>query len=223
MKELKEVCCDICGVYFQQTNSKQKYCPECRQHSRMKRQRLEQHIHASAMRYIDRNPKPDERMNVKCICKVCNKEFLSYSPTSTYCSDYCKNRFIADNKYCAVCGKRMSDVRTVPRRGRLHTGSIWYCSKECRDIGQWINARDKNRVAVCPTCGKEFLPKGSPFCSDLCRKNYKGDKSAIREETKKKYYKRYCQGCGKEVIMDTDKGLCFCSPECEEKIRKILG
>lgn len=223
MSELKEVCCEICGVYFTQTHYNQKYCPECRQHSRMKKQRLEQHIHASKMRYLDRTPKHDERMNVKCICKVCNQEFLAYSSTSTYCSDYCKNKYICDNTFCAVCGKKMSSVRhDIPKHGRLSANKIWYCSKECRELGQWINAREKNRVSVCPTCKKEFLPTGSPFCSDICRKNYKGNMSDIKKVVKQKRYKRYCQGCGKEVIMDADKGFCFCSTQCEDKIKKLL-
>ena len=75
---------------------------------------------------------------------------------------------------------------------------------------------NEGRVAICPTCGVEFIAKriNQKHCSDKCR---------IRSAEQRRYQKvleekkndppRHCKCCGKRL---EGRQLKFCSPNCKK-------
>ena len=102
-------------------------------------------------------------MTFKNICKRCGKEFESNGRTREFCSVSCKNRYSIEHTNCCICGKPM--VESNDQRPNL---SKWYCSKVCREEGEWKEAREQGNVKICPACGKEHIKDGV-FCSKKCR------------------------------------------------------
>lgn len=91
-------------------------------------------------------------MTFKNICKRCGKEFESNGRTREFCSVSCKNRYSIEHTNCCICGKPM--IESNDQRPNL---SKWYCSKVCREEGEWKEAREQGNVKICPVCGKEHI------------------------------------------------------------------
>ena len=74
----------------------------------------------------------------------------------------------------------------------------------------------EGRVAVCPTCGVEFIAKrvNQKYCSPDCRRKSADQKRYEREAEEKSLYEpnRHCKCCGKRLEGKQRK---FCSLNCK--------
>lgn len=145
-------------------------------------------------------------MTFKNICKRCGKEFESNGRTREFCSVSCKNRYSIEHTNCCICGKPM--VESNDQRPNL---SKWYCSKVCREEGEWKEAREQGNVKICPACGKEHIKDGV-FCSKKCYQVY----TTGHKESKHKK----CRVCGKIYTYRDSKDAYCCSKKCRCKLNE---
>lgn len=131
----------------------------------------------------------EARKKYKCICKICDKEFITATKNIKYCneckSEVRKNRII---KKCDYCGK---DIEVV--NYKVEQRECNYCNQSCRtdhlkELMKGINNSNYNKVEYkCDGCGKMTLTTPYKietqkyiFCSKECYKEnigqfYKGE------------------------------------------------
>lgn len=90
----------------------------------------------------------------------------------------------------------------------------------------------KNKIKICPECGKEFVPLTArkEYCSKECMQHHYymtktlKKRKAEQENNNDKTYIKICPTCGKEFIAK-HKARIYCSDRClnplKEKIKKI--
>jgi len=166
-------------------------------------------------------------------CKVCGKEFLTYSAWITkgggkFCSDKCKRIGSRKRKkmQCQMCGKEFYVVSCYIKRGGGK-----FCSRKCCD--KWRSNSEKGEKnpywkggkvkRICEICGKEFLIRpcivkrgGGKFCSRKCMSiNMQGKKNPHW----KSKIKKVCLTCGREFYVIPSRikrgGGKFCSKSCK--------
>lgn len=133
----------------------------------------------------------------KFTCKVCGKEYESFSTgRNCFCSYECRrkdfdSRHTTIKRNCKLCGKEFIT--------RLKTQI--YCSRKCADI-----SRKKKVLKKCPYCGEFFEgTERGKFCSRKCAYEFRSQKH--RE-------KRICPICGKEFETTTKGKYKTCSQKC---------
>lgn len=191
--------CEICGVWFAQTRSNQKYCEECREHSDHKKKKMNSYIKISISKH-GYGHKPQEIENT---CKKCGKVFITYNVIKKYCSAECREQYHIEQTTCENCGKSMIDTDDK----RDVNGKMWFCSDKCREDYKWKIARKNGEVHICPNCEKEFIKK-STYCSAECYREFL-KKEKERNEQLKKVGQKICASCKKKFSGNT--GLC---PTC---------
>jgi len=176
--------CEICGKEFSTTNSRIKYCDECRP----KQDRLKKYM----SKELERSKKIYYQPQLfKFTCDFCGKETQNISKgihtintpngIKNYCSNKCYYAALPDYLTCGYCGKPLKDIPGVdPMKS-----STWYCCDICKEQHEHAIAKASGWLHICETCGKEFIRKRevARWCSDDCKKiGIKKD----REESKKK-------------------------------------
>lgn len=182
--------CEICGIYFEVTHHRQKYCPDCRTHSEKKKAQMEKNIQRS----IKMHGPIYERRPIHCTCDNCGASFDAFVKKKHFCSRDCKIDYELDNTKCGICGKTKREVGTegfIVRAGFLPE---WYCSEEHALIRQRQLGRTKN----CPHCGKEFVAD-TKFCSSECRFAHMSI-TAAKKRAEKANPIGTCKECGKEYV-----------------------
>lgn len=194
--------CELCGVFFEMTKHNQKYCPDCRINTATKKRHLNRSYHESLIR-CGTGRKPERFENV---CQQCGKLFITYGFTQSCCSKKCSDIYKAEHTFCEHCGKPMSELGTV-----IKTHGAWYCSDDCRKQHKWILARKNGDIHTCPTCGKEFIKKGT-YCSRDCYTEAVKQKKITVENLKNEKV-RICKVCKKTFY---GAGL-YCSDDCKKR------
>ena len=194
--------CEICGVWFTPHSTRARYCEKCRKHPEQVRLSIENQTERSIRMYGTGRPV----RAIKCVCKECGKEFISYKYEKDFCCSKCKSTYRIKHTTCEYCKKPMTETEDVYDT----QGKAWFCSDECHEKKQWEMARAAGTVKTCPNCGKEFI-KTSTFCSREC---YQENVQKKRERTAylASHGLKECAHCGKEF---SGNGK-FCSKKCEQ-------
>lgn len=172
-----QVECEICGKYFEQTRSTQKYCEDCRPNSDKLKIQYGREIGRSSRTY--REPNVRQFVCIQCgsifrnTFRCAHKEHQDDGSYIYFCSNKCQHTWEEEHKTCAICGKRLIESIYYAN----HKGCV--CSEECevefsarKEEQRWENARKLGNVHVCLKCGKEYIRsgQGSKFCSNSCYK-----------------------------------------------------
>lgn len=206
-KMLEEKECEICGAFFTQTRSTQKYCPECRKNSYNANRKMNGHIKASIRKYGMGHPVREYHNT----CLNCGKEFVSYKYEKEYCCGSCREQHHIKNTFCEFCGKPMTETQDQYDTN----GHAWLCSDECREALAWKIARENGTVKTCPQCGKEYI-KNTKYCSRECYLAY--SRTHEREKKPDQTVMEQCIVCGKDFECSVKRlAIPLCSDKCAEK------
>lgn len=213
--------CLECGKEFISNKHNQKYC--CKECTHKANYRAEK-----------------ERNKVvlpKKICPICGKEFQPHTKAQILCgAEECKkeqnririNKFKQNGKAtpftkkCTICGEEFTttnDLQTLCGKEECFKEREYRRKKgipeeEYPNLLGVYNFHTKNRTAVCPICGKEFIPNvwSQIYCSRECSL-----KKVCLDRPNNLYKERECVICGKKFMPNT--GL---QKTCSEECRKIL-
>ena len=205
MSNLIEKECEICGVWFKQTNALQKYCPDCRKKSDKKKKILYRNVQRNLHTYDTIN----YPSGINNVCENCGKEFISYRVKKKFCCSNCEKMFYAKHTFCITCGKPMLGSGDE----KIITSYLWYCSDECREKHRWDLAQKNNKIKTCPTCGKQHI-KDTIFCSRDCyHKSFRKKATNIANKRIE-----ICGNCHKKFeTNEPRKNISFCSVTCQKE------
>jgi len=148
--------CQDCGITYV-GHIKTKRCPDCQAAANR----------AASRRYRERKKAGKERaIGSISLCEACGKPYTVDGPLQRYCKE-CAPHAVREN---------------VRRIHRTYNQNAYY-NPDNPEGSERIHAmkKRKQRIIVCPVCGKNFAPKGrQKWCSPECMK-----------EGKKAYYAAY--------------------------------
>lgn len=218
--------CEICGGFHESDNPNRKYCDDCAAHTEARRREYENAVRDNKRRMCE----PDM---YKGKCSQCGEEFITLAhrvirkDDAEFCSEKCRKQWVHDHAICQYCGKSLKDNPYYdPDRP-----STMFCSDECKAAKKREDDIAKGHLHKCEWCGKEFVRKTGRFCSKECylealrhgwrpeSDKAKGPKTVLRRER--------CVVCGKPIVHEYKLPLPqsfpphVCSPECQEKYRKM--
>lgn len=180
-------------------------CPYCNEHLLMNKRSFANHV-----RWCKCNPKRNEMLRS-------TKSKISEKSIKQHIQRY--GKYKEYKVYCNTCGK---EIIVKERENKFDKNKKYYCSKSCANthklndeqkhhisqgIRQYLLNKDQNyifskdKIKICPVCGKQFNSKGNT-CSSSCGAKYKLYKripDILSKENNEKLkeiksiYKRYCQ------------------------------
>jgi hypothetical protein len=216
--------CVQCGKTFEPNIHNQIYCSrECQYQAR---------------RDKDRKRKNIQKLTPK-ICAICGKEFMPVNSTQVTCgSEKCKKeqgkirmaRFREKGKAtpftkkCIICGEEFTTTNNWQKLCGKEECAKERASREKRNIpeSEYKNLigvysfKTKNRVAVCPICGKEFTSQvwNQKYCSRECKL-----KRICLDRPNNLCQERECVICGKKFFPNSNSQK-TCSEECGNTLEK---
>lgn len=239
MSEVREVECEICGVFFTTDNPVRKLCDKCSKDNNARRN-MDRALARSKFRY-----RKDPKL-ITFNCEYCGKEHtisssllhkVSISEKSSwdgvrhyYCCTSHRIKAKHDHSVCSNCGKTLEGTDYGYSEFRADN----YCCKECE-------TEHKLKMGyfhkfTCEYCGKEVIKRQKGFfCSASCYNKAvkEGWKNPNKEPVSAKHAdivaKLKCANCGKEIertfrnhkdYVIYASSVNFCSNECGMEFRE---
>ncbi len=115
-------------------------------------------------------------LNHTHFCNTCGTRFETDGYYDYLCPDCIKTHGgCFSHAFCVQCGKPLGTM-TVLRKDRGGTGRFPYEMREGSVLCQSCRENPVPHIRTCPTCGKEFHPKGGQkWCSPECKAQKRGN------------------------------------------------